>query len=68
MMGSVVDDRTFKPNFTPDGVLRLREKVNEKLKEFMGDYTDDSLVVRRFVFISYSMIKRRKSLSMKHYI
>lgn len=39
-----VDDRTFKANFTLDGVLKLREKVNEKLKEFMGDYTDDTLV------------------------
>ncbi|XP_028799781.1 uncharacterized protein LOC114755080 isoform X2 [Neltuma alba] len=45
-MGSVdrVGDRTFKPNFTVDGALKLREKVNEKLKEFMGDYTDDTLV------------------------
>ena len=41
-----VDDRTFKSNFTVDGVARLRERVKEKLKEFMGDYTDDTLVVR----------------------
>lgn len=44
-MGSV-DDRTFKVNFTADGAAMLRERVNEKLKEFMGDYTDDILVVR----------------------
>lgn len=39
------DDRTFRANFTSEGVLTLREVVKEKLKEFMGDYTDDTLVV-----------------------
>ncbi|GFP93110.1 polyadenylate-binding protein 2-a [Phtheirospermum japonicum] len=39
------DNRTFRVNnFTSDGVKRLREAINEKLKEFMGDYTDDTLV------------------------
>lgn len=38
------DDRTFRANFTSEGVLTLREVVKEKLKEFMGDYTDDTLV------------------------
>ncbi|KAL3615368.1 hypothetical protein CASFOL_041029 [Castilleja foliolosa] len=39
------DNRTFRVNaFTGDGVKRLREAINEKLKEFMGDYTDDTLV------------------------
>lgn len=39
------DDRTFRVNFSGEGVSQLREHVNEKLKEFMGDYTDDTLVV-----------------------
>uniref|UniRef100_A0A5B6YVE5 RRM domain-containing protein n=1 Tax=Davidia involucrata TaxID=16924 RepID=A0A5B6YVE5_DAVIN len=39
-----VDDRTFGVNFTVDGVAKLRESVTDKLKEFMGDYTDDTLV------------------------
>lgn len=39
-----VDDRTFRVNFSDDGVARLRERVREKLKEFMRDYTDDTLV------------------------
>ncbi|KAH9710101.1 RRM domain-containing protein [Citrus sinensis] len=43
-MGSV-DDRTFKVNFSADGVAKLRDGVKDKLKEFMGDYTDDTLVV-----------------------
>ena len=47
-MGS--DDRDgntlIKANFTADGAGRLKESVMEKLKEFMGDYTDDTLVVR----------------------
>ncbi|KAL3832934.1 hypothetical protein ACJIZ3_007670 [Penstemon smallii] len=38
------DDRTFRANFTSEGVVKLRERVEEKLKEFMGDYTDDTLV------------------------
>ncbi|OIW07970.1 hypothetical protein TanjilG_20071 [Lupinus angustifolius] len=39
-----VDNRTFKANFTAGGAAMLKERVNEKLKEFLGDYTDDSLV------------------------
>ncbi|KAJ0623161.1 putative nuclear polyadenylated RNA-binding protein Nab2/ZC3H14 [Helianthus annuus] len=38
------DDLTFKIIFSGDGAGRLRERVKEKLKEFMGDYTDDTLV------------------------
>lgn len=40
-----VDDLTFRVNFGGDGVEKLRERVKDKLKEFMGDYTDDTLVV-----------------------
>ncbi|KDP43453.1 hypothetical protein JCGZ_16740 [Jatropha curcas] len=45
-MGSVdrVEDRTFRVNCTGEGGAKLREKVRDKLKEFMGDYTDDTLV------------------------
>lgn len=39
------DDLTFRVNFVGDGVAKLRDRVREKLKEFMGDYTDDTLVV-----------------------
>ncbi|KAL2511609.1 RNA binding (RRM/RBD/RNP motif) family protein [Abeliophyllum distichum] len=38
------NDRTFRVSFTSEGVVKLRERVQEKLKEFMGDYTDDTLV------------------------
>ncbi|XP_068638824.1 protein gar2-like isoform X3 [Aristolochia californica] len=38
------DERTFRVNFSGDGAERLKEIVREKLKEFMGDYTDDTLV------------------------
>ncbi|KAM7266306.1 hypothetical protein ACFE04_004203 [Oxalis oulophora] len=31
-------------NFSSEGLLNLRLKLNTKLKEFMGDYTDDTLV------------------------
>lgn len=39
-----VDDRTFRVNFSGDGAAKLKDRVMEKLKEFMGDYTDDALV------------------------
>ncbi|KAK6928704.1 RNA recognition motif domain [Dillenia turbinata] len=45
------DDRTFKVNFSSDGVTKLRKNVTEKLKEFMGDYTDDTLVEYVIVLI-----------------
>ncbi|XP_074357306.1 uncharacterized protein LOC141697023 isoform X2 [Apium graveolens] len=38
------DDLTFRVNFGGDGVAKLRDRVKDKLKEFMGDYTDDTLV------------------------
>ncbi|CAL9220559.1 unnamed protein product [Arabidopsis halleri] len=45
-MGSadLVDDRTFNGDFSVEGVAKLKEMVMVKLKEFMGDYTDDTLV------------------------
>ena len=39
------EDRTFTINFGSEGTSRLRERVMERLKEVMGDYTDDTLVV-----------------------
>ncbi|XP_039011998.1 uncharacterized protein LOC120141138 [Hibiscus syriacus] len=44
-MGSVdgVDDLTFKVNFSGDGAAKLKDSVKSKLKEFVGDYTDDNL-------------------------
>ncbi|KAK1426606.1 hypothetical protein QVD17_15282 [Tagetes erecta] len=38
------DDLTFRIIFSGDGAGKLRDRVEEKLKEFMGDYTDDTLV------------------------
>ncbi|KAK1373770.1 Polyadenylate-binding protein 2-A [Heracleum sosnowskyi] len=38
------DDLTFRVNLGGDGVSKLQLQVKDKLKEFMGDYTDDALV------------------------
>ncbi|XP_020592819.1 uncharacterized protein LOC110033243 isoform X2 [Phalaenopsis equestris] len=38
------NDWAFRVNFAGEGAAGLQEKVKEKLKEFMGDYTDDTLV------------------------
>lgn len=51
-MGTV-DDRTFKANFSGEGVTKLKDEVKDKLKEFMGDYTDDTLVVLCFIIIIF---------------
>ncbi|ONM16774.1 RNA binding (RRM/RBD/RNP motifs) family protein [Zea mays] len=37
------EDRTFKANFTSEGVTMLQDRVKEKLSELMGDYSDDTL-------------------------
>ncbi|ONM16755.1 RNA binding (RRM/RBD/RNP motifs) family protein [Zea mays] len=39
------EDRTFKANFTSEGVTMLQDRVKEKLSELMGDYSDDTLAV-----------------------
>lgn len=44
-------NRLIKANFTADGAAKLKESVMEKLKEFMGDYSDDTLVVRMKILI-----------------
>lgn len=36
---------SFKGNFTAEGVATLKARIEDKLKDFMGDYTDDTLVV-----------------------
>jgi hypothetical protein len=38
------DDIPFRLDFAGDGTAKLRLLVREKLKEFMGEYTDDTLV------------------------
>ncbi|KAK1259418.1 hypothetical protein QJS04_geneDACA010341 [Acorus gramineus] len=37
-------DLNFRVSFSDDGLARLKEEVTEKLKGYMGDYTDDHLV------------------------
>ncbi|KAJ6409230.1 hypothetical protein OIU84_008848 [Salix udensis] len=46
-MGSM--DKKIRVNFSGDGAALLRDRISEKLKEFMGDYTDDVLVVRIYI-------------------
>ncbi|KAH7682083.1 Nuclear polyadenylated RNA binding protein [Dioscorea alata] len=56
------DARTFRANFSGEGAAMLRERVKEKLKEFMGDYTDDTLVEYVIVLLKNG---RRKDEAMK---
>ena len=39
------EGRPFKANFTGEGVKMLQDRVKEKLRELMGDYSDDTLAV-----------------------
>lgn len=53
-----VDDRTFKVDFTGEGMAKLRERIKLKMKEFMGDYTDDTLVVRTtLAFLTFMCLR-----------
>jgi hypothetical protein len=48
------EDRTFKANFTGEGVTMLQDRVKEKLRELMGDYSDDTLAVSAPPSLSHS--------------
>jgi hypothetical protein len=39
------ENRGFKASFTGEGQALLNGRVKEKLKELMGDYSDDTLAV-----------------------
>jgi hypothetical protein len=39
------EGQTFNANFTGKGVILLQDRVKEKLRELMGDYSDDTLAV-----------------------
>ncbi|KAF3319800.1 Polyadenylate-binding protein 2 [Carex littledalei] len=39
-----MDGEIFKGNFTTEGVSMLQERLREKLRELMEDYTDESLL------------------------
>ncbi|CAG7890407.1 unnamed protein product [Brassica rapa] len=57
-MGSDGDDRTFNGDFSEEGVVKLKERVKVKLKEYMGDYTDDILV--EYVIVLLKNGRRRE--------
>ncbi|KAH0943831.1 hypothetical protein HID58_003468 [Brassica napus] len=57
-MGSDDDDRTFNGDFSEEGVVKLKERVKVKLKEYMGDYTDDILV--EYVIVLLKNGRRRE--------
>lgn len=72
-MGSVDradDDRTFRVNLTGDSVIKLRDSVGEKLKEFMGDYTDDTLVVRTLIIwlLAPCLLKFTPNFKCSHWV
>ncbi|WZY73842.1 hypothetical protein YC2023_006082 [Brassica napus] len=52
------DDRTFNGDFSEEGVVKLKERVKVKLKEYMGDYTDDILV--EYVIVLLKNGRRRE--------
>ena len=40
-----IDEGTFNVDFSGEGCAKLLGRVKEKLKEYLGDYTDDTLAV-----------------------
>ncbi|CAO2817410.1 unnamed protein product [Amaranthus hypochondriacus] len=37
-------ERTFRADFSKEGVTKLAERLTDRLKEYMGDFVDDTLV------------------------
>ncbi|XP_010499284.1 PREDICTED: protein gar2-like [Camelina sativa] len=69
-MGSadLVDDRTFNGDFSDGGVVKLKEIVMDKLKEYMGDYTDDTLVEYVIVLLRNGRRKEEANNELKIFL
>ncbi|KAL0855157.1 hypothetical protein Bca101_060309 [Brassica carinata] len=69
-MGSAdpVDDRTFNGDFSEEGVAKLKERVKVKLKEYMGDYTDDILVEYVIVLLKNGRRKEEAKNELKIFL
>ncbi|CAF2127330.1 unnamed protein product [Brassica napus] len=69
-MGSAdpVDDRTFNGGFSEEGVAKLKERVKVKLKEYMGDYTDDILVEYVIVLLKNGRRKEEAKNELKIFL
>ncbi|KAL2330838.1 hypothetical protein Fmac_018419 [Flemingia macrophylla] len=60
------DNRLIKANFTADGAAKLKECVMQKLKQFMGEYTDDTLV--EYVIVLLRNGKRKEQARKDLYV
>ncbi|ESQ48765.1 hypothetical protein EUTSA_v10020251mg [Eutrema salsugineum] len=69
-MGSAdsVDDRTFNGNISEEGVAKLKERVKVKLKEYMGNYTDDTLVEYVIVLLKNGRRKEEAKNELKIFL
>ncbi|CAH8354495.1 unnamed protein product [Eruca vesicaria subsp. sativa] len=64
----VDDDRTFNGDFSDEGVAKLKERVKVKLKEYMGDYTDDILVEYVIVLLKNGRSKEEANNELKIFL
>ncbi|KAJ0242460.1 RNA binding [Hirschfeldia incana] len=62
------DDRTFNGDFSEEGVVKLKERVKVKLKEYMGDYTDDILVEYVIVLLKNGRRKEEAKNELKIFL
>ncbi|KAG2317925.1 hypothetical protein Bca52824_021047 [Brassica carinata] len=68
-MGSEDDDRTtYNGDFSEEGVVKLKERVKVKLKEYMGDYTDDILVEYVIVLLKNGRRKEEAKNELKIFL
>ncbi|CAH8362519.1 unnamed protein product [Eruca vesicaria subsp. sativa] len=67
-MGSGDEDRTFNGSFSEEGVAKLKERVKVKLKEYMGDYTDDILVEYVIVLLKNGRRKEEAKNELKIFL
>lgn len=56
------DDRAFDGSFSSEGLGRLRGLLDQKLRQFMGDYSDDTLVVSLFVTLAIWLLNAVSSM------
>lgn len=61
-------ERTFKANFTADGVAALRERIRDKLNDLMEDYTDDTLVEYVVVLVRNGRGKAEAATELKVFL
>lgn len=58
--GDRVEERTFRVNFSEEGAAKLAERLTDTLKDYMGDFVDDTLV--KYVIVLLGNGRRKEEV------